>query len=363
MKLLDKFLKKNTFIFRGGKIEAISLKASKKDNCEINKSLLPIVIIAREHYQEQTKLYPVPDKSEVKSIIENEYAALKLYSIQAQDLTSFTAKLFLFDDEAEAFIQSNSCLFIPETLLSKFLKEGELTTVNRLGASLNLIFKGNTVYSSSGRGLYEDPALFLFSSGAGDADSQLELDQDEYFERLESQLVELRQTDLTLLLSGQIVHKKLWYKMHLPSVLAGFTLSMLVYWGVLFGHLHWLNNYKQEQISNEEVKGVIALQRQLNEKVATVGALSRQIDKSITGNVVWEIVAEMLEKEVSISNLIYENNELKLGMLAPSATDTIKFIRGLTNVAKVTVDGDIFEMNGKQNVQVVIELKKEGIND
>ena len=363
MKLLNNYLKSNTFIYRSGKIQAISKEVPNDVKHGIDKSLLPIVIIAREHYQEFKKLYPVPDKADVKNIIENEFSNLKLYDLQSEDLTSYSAKLYIFDEQAELFINNNTCLFLPETMLSNFLNESELTTVNRLGTSLNLIRKSSTVYSSSGLGLYQDPDLFLFSSGAGEADSKLELEQEPYFDQLLSQLVCLDKPDLLLLLSGQQLHKKILKSLHLQSLVAGISLSLLVYWMGLFGHLHWLQNYKEEESSREEVKNVIALQRQLNEKVSTVNDLDGAVSKSVMGNMLWEIVAELLENDVSVSTMIYESQVLQLGMLAPSAADTVALIRSMSNVGKVTIDGDIFDMDGKQNVRVVIELNEEGNDD
>lgn len=359
MKLLNNYLKNNVFMFSGGTTKQIAANTNSMGR-DINKSLLPIVIIAREHYQEFDKVYPVPDKSDVKNIIENEFQNLKMVSIESKDLTSSNAKIFAFDDTAEAFLNEQFCIYVPETLLSQFLKDSELTTVERLGQTVNLIRKGDTVYSAAGIGLYQDPNMFLFSSGAGEAESRASLNQEDYFQQLLNHIAQLKFPDLPMILGGQVAHRKLIASLHFPSIAAGAVLSIGLYWLMLWGNLQLAQAHTGDETSAAEVKQVIQSKQKLEEQLTLVHQLNGARNNNVSGDMIWKLVAELLENGVSVGSLLYEEEELKLNLLAPSSAEAVKLLRSMKQVETVTVDGDIFDMQGKQNVTVLVAFNKEG---
>lgn len=358
MNFLQRYLKNNTFMYRAGNITSLYGEDQNNGN-QIDKSIFPILIIAREHYQQYTKSYPVSDKRDVKNIIENEFSGLKMFDIQSENLTSFSANIFVFDESSESYVRNRMCIYIPETLLARFLTEGELTTVNRLGATLNYIKKANTVFSSSGEGLYQNPELFLISSGAGEAESRTTLDQQTYFDLLYRQLLNIKTANLPFVLSGQVVHKRALKSLHLPSIASGIAVSIVVYWIVLFGTLKWQETFVESEVSSAQVRAVMDARQSLNEKVARIEELSRGIESKVSGKVLWSIVSLLLESGVSVSSFVYENREIKLRVLAPSAADAVKLLRQMPEINAVVMEGEISVFHGKQNAKLLIELNRE----
>lgn len=359
MKLFKRLIHNNTFIFNNGQVRQISAQQNENSASTFEDALLPIVIIAREHFQEIEREYPVPDKKDVRNIIDNEFQSLKMVRIESKDLTTSTARIFTFDAVSEAFVQKQLCIYIPETLLSQFLPELELTTVERLGQPLNLIRKGDVIYSSSGAGLYQNPQLFLASSGVGEANSTKALNEGEYFELILNQLVNLKSAELLMVFGGQTGHKRLFESLHMPSIGIGIAASIFVYWGLLWGHLKWTEEFSTTDYSSADVKAVIQSKQNLEANIALYNELNSASTDVVSGKVIWQMVTNLLESDVSVGSLLFQDGELKLNLLAASATEAIKLVRSFSNVENVIMDGDIYNLQGKQSVVIIIQFRKE----
>ena len=361
MNLLRKYCKKNSYLFRDG--SAHSLSYSTQNNSFWTGHILPIVIIGREHYQELEKVYPVADKKDVTQIVANEYPHLKMQRLVNKDLTSTNATLYLFDDSVAEYVNNNNCIFLPETMLTSFVDDGEMYTIERLGGVLNVARKGSQVFSSSGSGIYQNPDMFVLSSGIGEVQLRKKLQQTEYFELLLEQLSSVAPENMATLLKGQVLHRKVVDNLHIPSVSVGFCLSVVLYWLLLFGHLKWSEMMAQTSVSSAEVKEVIQLKQAVAEKLETAKELRSAGQGAMSGGQMWSIITSLLENDVSVGSLFYENGEAKLSLVTASATETVEFLRSMKSVKQVRVDGDIFSFQGKQKVSLVIAIQSEQIND
>lgn len=363
MRLLQYFLKNNLFFFKGEHAKPINSCGTSKKDTQFHESMLPIVIIAREHYQEVTKTFPISDKGDVKNIIENEFGQLKVVSIEQNDLTSSTAKLYVLDEVAEKFVLANTCIYIPETYLSGFLADSQLTLVDRCDVKLNLIRKGDKTYSAISANLYANSDVFLYSSGAGEAISTISLEEGTYFDKLIQQILQLKPKDLHVLFGGQNFYKKLLENLHLPSLLIGATCSILLYWGGMFAELSLRKFLLPDEIQSNELREVIELKRKYEDKLEYMERLNKAGTEALPSRTVWEIFVMLLENNISVGSAVYEKGGLKLGILAPSSTETISLLRRSPFVTEVTLDGDIMEMDGKQSFNVYMSVSEGGDNE
>ncbi|WP_338293773.1 hypothetical protein [Planctobacterium marinum] len=350
------------FIFTAGKVQKLATRDTLNSKNRISRFSLPIVLIGREHYQEFEKEYPVPDQNDVRNIINNEYTQLKMVHLHNNALTSTTVKFFLFDKTAEEYVRNNLCLFIPETMLATFVNMGELVTVSRLGNTLNIARKGENIVSSNGAGLYADPDMFLLSSGVGKVAQRKKLTQEEYFAILQQQVTEIPKHYLVSLMKGQVLANELLKRFHFPSVAAGLTCSVLLYWLMLFGHLKWHESFSQSNIESAEVREVIQLKKQLAEKIALADEIKSSASSDLSGQLMWNIITGLLDNGVSVGGLLYQDGEAGITVLTPSATETIKQIRSFPGVRNVSMDGDITSLQGKQSVRLLVAIDS-GVNN
>lgn len=362
MKPLKNIINNNTFIFKNGVVEQIITEKSSGVFKGIEKSIIPLVIITREHYQEVVKDYPVPDKKDVQSIIDNEFDGLKMTQIETKDLTSSKAKLFIFDSVSSAYIESQRCIYIPETLLAGFVVEQELTIVTRLGQTLNLVRKGDTIFSSAGKGVYQNPQLFIAASGAGQTNSTVHLEQAEYFQLLLEQITCLKSSELKMIVRAQVAHKRFMESLHLPSLGLGVLAAVVLYGGLLWGQLKWFDLYPGVDYSPKDVREVIQARQRLEENIKLYNELSTGSSSGSAGEVVWEIVTGLLEADVSVGSIIFKDDELSLVMVAESATAAIELVSKEPSVKSVTLDGDIYAFGDRQAANIVIVLNKEPAN-
>lgn len=356
MRLINNLVRNNLFIFKDGSLR--SLQEPQSDtNLDKKKFFLPILIVAREHYQEIVKTYPISERADVKQIVDNEFPGLKMTNIDALDLTSHQVKVFLFDKDVETFVRDNVCLFFPETMLSNFLREGELTTIERLNSSVTWIKKGATIHSSAGVGLYQNPQMFLYSSGAGEASSELTINERDYFALLLDCVFKLTRQEIAIIVKGQVAPKHILSKLHGPTIVSGALFSIVFYWLSLFAIGKWNQNINYDGNQKEEVRAVIALQKQLDAKLDYARNLNFAIENRVSGETIWSLVTELLENQVVVTSLMHENGTLKLSFLTQSSADTVRLIDGLPMTKSVTVDGDITDFQGKQRVTALVELK------
>ena len=146
MNFINHYLKKNVFFYRKGKITTLGEPNIQIPEHSFKSKTLCWIVVAREHYQELDKSYPVGDLKEVKAIIQNEFLSLTMSHLQADDLSSTSAKIFAFDEVIQKFVENNACIFIPETLLApSFLEDDALTSVDRNDENILLFKRGEKV--------------------------------------------------------------------------------------------------------------------------------------------------------------------------------------------------------------------------
>lgn len=347
-------------MFSGGIAHSISENASNLPDYE--DKILPILIVGREYYQEYDKTYPISDESDVKNIIKHEFSGHIMYQITPDGIASSTAKVYEFDAQFGEFIDNKNAIFVPETLLTTFLEEGVLVSVSRLGSNLNLIQKGEKLHSTCGTGIYADEDMFLYSSGAGDAAMRVKLTQDQYVQQLLTQLFKLTSDKLMIIARGQVFHKKLLGALNIRTLLSGFVLGIILYIGGSWSYLSYQKQFGFSDIDRAKVKEVISLRQSLKEKHQLLGSLDTQ-SVSASGGEIWGIVTELLEQNISVSGLAFDGNELSISLLSESATDSLNFLRTIPHVIEATANGDIYSLQGKQAVNVLVILGEKDTNE
>jgi len=139
-----------------------------------------ILIVGRRHYRELNRSYPIESKSEVKKLINLEYAGQRLhYKLGKVENGKTLVNIWLFKEEVP-----NSLLTLPESFLFSNLALSEQMLTIQCRPPLFVTLQNTIVYSQTSNAMISGPDSFAMSVGMPLANEQKVIEESAIAENL-----------------------------------------------------------------------------------------------------------------------------------------------------------------------------------
>ncbi|XOV79218.1 MAG: hypothetical protein ACFHVJ_20260 [Aestuariibacter sp.] len=317
---------------------------------------LPFLIIARENLQVKEHQIPVTDPKDVKNIIRSDLHddsfITKPEILERQ--TKFQSIELAAD--TKALIADKLLLWCPETvLIEKHILPEALTCFSRANQSVYAIKHGGSIYSSPVHGMFEDANYFLMSTGAIGAE-KVDIEEKQYCHQITTACMQLQPEELLSLLKAQWLHKLLikltpWKSLG-AGIASGLLLALIVDIAVINMQIRSISS----DIEGTEVAQLVKRKQFIEGKQALLKELSENFSSKNNEMLIWEAVVSVMEKDIRVLRVTYDEGQLQLRLESDIATDSLEAIRSLPLVTNAEFVAAVQNSLGKQRFTVQLTL-------
>lgn len=321
---------------------------------------LPLVILAREHYQEFVRSYPITQISELKAVLAQEYAekSMVFHYVAPVDNNHRTVCTFVIANGIEEQL-AKSWLILPETLLLWMSEDFKNRILSVQGASPYFFYGGDKVPVSQRKGLLcQTDDAFKLVQGIPVQTHAVQLS--------DTQLSEV----LVKALSLSWMHKSLVNFARLPNGgNSGKTLKQAVAAVCVTALLYMTASsfYLTQSIDKTEVQlqalgtdiGDLLSAQQQYEKIATDYQLyfEQRKAKSYFAHI-WLVLAEAQanEPDLELSNLALEGTEMVFRGRTARATELLARVKASPHVETARFSAPVLREQDKESFVIAVKL-------
>jgi len=314
-----------------------------------------ITVVARQHYVEWEKRYPVVSKVELKQILNAEQIekGVYLYAISEPENRNRTVRCWFISAEI-ADKYPKSLFWLPESWL--FRKYLERSAVLRVVSNLGSYF----VSEQRGviRSVAETPVLNVHTvcSSWGIAD----LEPFEVHNDIHQSFDDLRSLRWNDWLNGFCFRPGLFAGRSLRRLSIVFGVTLGIYMAGSTTYLLAAQSFYQDKISqskNDRLDGL--LQKQLeSQNIQQQLAISSEIlSEKKYSFPVWKLISELLSKNVDLMNMRFQDGKWTFRGRADSATRVLQFVRTHEVVQQAEFESAVTREEGKESFVLAVVVK------
>ena len=363
---LQRFLIKNNAGYLSDKLYRLHFNENASVSFEVAEdSFNPrLIILARSHYQESIKKYPISDKSELKkalSLTANSELDTELpvyWKIISNDANSHQVNFWI--PKEQIFQQYKPLFWLPESLvIANTVSEETVFEINVDNTNWYLFSKDSGCISLMNGPIVRNVPLFLSSVGIASNKPSRVVSSSELPAMLADGLSKLRLSDLfTFFKTNNLEDNNLdiWGR-------AKWLASMIVlYFVITTGYLLWQSSELEEQKSEHhaDVEQALATKAELQ-------VLEQQIkhEKNFLENreytfQVWNVLAPLFENNMRLTQLLFSNGRFRISGTTSKATELLKILSELENVQEAKFDSPVAKVrNGERFVMSFLLTPRE----
>lgn len=321
---------------------------------------LPVVILAREHYQEFVRSYPVTQISELKAVLAQEYAekSMVFHYVAPVDNNQRTVCTFVIANGVEEQL-AKSWLILPETLLLWLSEDFKNRILSVQGACPYFFYGGDKVPVSQRKGLLcQTDDAFKLVQGIPVHTDAVPLSDMQLSEVLVKALL-ASWTDKSI---GNFVrlptggHSSKTLKQAVSAV----SITALLYMAAS-------SFYLTQAIDNTEVKlqalgtdigDLLSAQQQYEQIVTDYQLYFEQRNTKSYFAHIWLVLSEAqaVESDLELSNLALEGNEIVLRGRTARATELLAKLKASPHVATARFSAPVLRENDKESFVIAVKL-------
>lgn len=319
-----------------------------------------VVIVAKKHYKEEWKSFSSVSKKEIEQIINNKKlnksGHVSLFQkFKNEKIDGYDLKVTSFDEKIEELSKS-SLLLIPETELIKEFDSipfsGEFETPK---GTLYYGVLENKSFSSYQKGMIVSIASFKLGVGLPEDIPTLNLSRFQFFEKLIDAVFSV---NLKYLFSNSYIpFSSLAKPLHLHLLYWGPLLTILMFYigtNVYLG----FKNYTLEQSINaysSEVSETLNKKLAHDQKMVSFEHLSIELNKENQIHLYWSLIDTLLNADMTISRITYENGKFSIRGLAKKASDILNVASKHELVMSASFRGAVRKIRGEDSFILVVE--------
>lgn len=320
----------------------------------------PILILARQHYREELVWYPITKLADVKKLVQ-----LKLASQTVPVLVSFgtvvnnqTPVSYFYPQLA---LDSYQAWFIvPETLLlGAELPAGALASYQ--GLSGNTVFVARTpaaIVSSLQGGVLKHAAQFAIAHGLHADETCTHLALQQAIQPKLSVLAALPWSGLRnkFALAKRGDHKKIIRAVTGTLVVAALYLLASYQWSA-----YLLENSRAElQQASAQANELLTERESVQELKQRYQQLAAYMPKPQNEMLLWQLLAPLYENKVVLTALEQKGDDIRIEILAPSATEALQLLLKQPQVANARFDSPVRRQNEQDEVGIKFTVRTAG---
>ena len=317
----------------GDKSYGIDLE-NKKLNAT-NKPFGKFVILGRQHYSENTKVYPITNKGDLTKIINLEVAGndkTTLYKIS--DIFENKRKV-VFYQLNKGLALGEPLLIIPETILLGYkcsLNQGMSYFLPNLQQQVFLANSSGTNVSSLAGGNILSFELFCLSHGVR-VSKEVELNRDLFVSTIISGVKHLS----LRILAGFRYRKNTKPAINQASIEKWggiLTVAFTVYLIVATNVTHFLVENKREELTQirKEANVVLNQRNDINKIIADYEMLEQSLSVSDNGVGLWKIIRPLYDNGAKFKAIEMTDEEYRIQFESDSAVNNLKLLLNNSNV-------------------------------
>lgn len=319
-------------------------------------------IVARCHYQEYVKTYPIAQLKELKQILKTEYQQPYVLHYIAPEQNQQRAVCTLVIDPQVIRQIGRSTLIIPETLLMwQALPKGEIAYQSQSSEPYFLLSSARVPTSQLINRFCADFTSFSLNNGVNDAVKLIQLPAAQYA----NQLATAFNRSLPHLPKLSLLAKTQLLKMALPvKAMAITALSVLVSYGAavtLYYHIAITDRQNKITALGIEVNELLQLQQQLQQTTESAAQLQiLRLDKHATAHI-WQVVITLIQQQagVSIQNVTLERGRFMLRGEAEQATAVLSALQASSFVIDASFDAPVRRQRDRDAFVIAVTLAQQ----
>lgn len=354
---------KRGFLLANNKLFSIRMDGLHPVSAEnFNNTVMPILVVGKEHCRESDKSYPISDKKDLSEVIKMDFTGLTY--VEKPDIGEHQSKVkaWIADPAVCSMAESKLFYWIPEIWLFSHSDSSSLFQIERAGNAMWLCTHQGKSNASLTKGLFKDASYFLMSIGIDSSFKPISVKESDYCEFINKQASLIANIKLLALTPAQGYQNKLktaynWLSVGLGVVVA-VTLFLLFHNAYLGMRIDGLD----ENIRQQNVREVITLQKTYEQQLEALQTLEKSLYNVDSSSAYWDVLATLMENGTTILRVNQKSDVFEVRGQAKLATDILQIVGSLPEVEHAEFITPVRESLGNERFTIAIKWR-EGVAD
>lgn len=336
-------------------------------NCELVacESAAPLMIVARQHYEESWATYSSLSLKELKSLLALQQSAAgfkplrQIVENKSQD--GFDVKTITFSADLLKWIPANTALLAETQLLTLHFTPSDTALLSNHTPSgrLFLAWSKQKIHSAYAKGLMANIERFKLSIGVNDSEQVQEIAQAQYGQHLISLLENAPLSKLIANISfdaKQAINMNKLHALYLAPIAVA-TLFLVASNSYLWFSHQQLQNQVSEQGSS--IGEVLKQKRENDRNHQLISVLAAEVNQVERVHSHWNILEQAINSGMQIKRFATNTSGIELRGTADNASKVLTEINQLKQVKSAIFVGSVRKSRGQDSFVINLELSSQ----